>query len=151
MMAPRRIVLVLQADALLVPKRESEAGTRALDQLEDLFKRPQEETTLVLVAGSVDKRSRMYKLLLRQATLVECGAIEDLADAERWVRNRMAAAGVEIEPAGARLLAERDGTDLQRLRNDVERLLLYGLGQRTIALNDVRQIVGRRRCRTTGR
>jgi DNA polymerase-3 subunit delta len=142
MMAPRRVVIVLQADALLAPKRESEAATRATDQLEDLFKRPQEETTLVLVAGPIDKRSRMYKVLLRQATLVECGAIEDRADAERWVRNRIAAAGVEIEPAGARLIAERDGTDVKRLRNDVERLLLYALGQRTIAVNDVRQIVG---------
>jgi DNA polymerase III delta subunit len=84
----------------------------------------------------------MYKLLLRQATLVECGAIEDLADAERWVRNRIAAAGVEIEPAGARLIAVRGGTDVKRLRNDVERLLLYALGQRAVAEDDVRQIVG---------
>jgi DNA polymerase III subunit delta len=142
MMAPRRVVLVLQADALLVPKRDSDAATRALDQLEDLFTRPQEETTLVLVSGSVDKRSRMYKLLLKRATLVECGAIEDLADAERWVRNRIAGAGMEIEPAGARLLAARNGTDVKRLRSDVERLLLYALGQRTITVNDVRQIVG---------
>src|SRR5437867_13061289 len=30
MMAPRRVVLVFQAETLLVPKRESEAATRAL-------------------------------------------------------------------------------------------------------------------------
>src|SRR3954464_227146 len=30
MMAPRRVVIVLQADSLLVPKRESEAASRAL-------------------------------------------------------------------------------------------------------------------------
>lgn len=142
MMAPRRVVLVVHADGLLVPKRESEAATRALDQLEDLFKRPEKETTVVLVTGSVDKRSRMYKLLVKQATLVECGAIESLADAERWVKNRVAAAGVEIEPAGARLLAERGGTDVKRLRSDVERLLLYALGQRRIGLSEVREIVG---------
>jgi DNA polymerase III subunit delta len=142
MMAPRRVVLVIQAEGLLVPKRESEAASRALDQLEELFTRPDKETTLVLVAGSVDKRSRMYKLLVKHAVLVECGTIESLADAERWVKNRVTAAGVEIEPAGARLLAERGGTDVKRLRNDVERLLLYALGQRTILLKDVREIVG---------
>ena len=142
MMAPRRVVLVLQADSLLAPKRESEAATRALDQLEALFKRPEKDCTLVLVAGSVDKRSRMYKILLKQATLVECGAIDDMADAERWVRTRVAAGGAEIEPAGARLLAERGGTDVKRLRNDVERLLLYALNQRTIGVKDVREIVG---------
>jgi DNA polymerase III delta subunit len=49
---------------------------------------------------------------------------------------------MQIEPAAARLLAERDGTDLKRLRNDVDRLLLYALGQKTISLDDARQIAG---------
>jgi DNA polymerase-3 subunit delta len=141
-MAPRRVVIVPQADGLLVPKRESEAATRALDALESLLKTPPRETVLVLVAGNLDRRSRMFKLLARAATLVECGVLADQGDAERWVKNRVAAAGVQIDPAGARLLAERCGTDVKRLRNDVDRLLLYALGQKTIALDDVRQIVG---------
>jgi DNA polymerase III subunit delta len=142
MMSPRRVVIVLQADTLLVPKRESEAATRALDQLEAVVKRADPQTTLVLVAGSVDKRSRMYKLLVRHATLVECGLIEDRADAERWIRTRVALAGAEIDPAAARLLAERGGTDVKRLRGDVERLLLYALGQKSVTVEDVRQIAG---------
>jgi DNA polymerase III delta subunit len=142
MMSPRRVVLVLQADQLLTPKRESEAATRALDALEMLFKEPESLTTIVLIASPLDKRSRMYKLLLKQAALVECGVIETMADAERWIRNRVAAAGSQLDPAGATLLAERSGSDIKRLRNDVERLLLYALGQKTITLDDVRQIVG---------
>jgi DNA polymerase III delta subunit len=142
MMSPRRVVIVLQAQGLLVPKRESDAAARALEQLEELFENPDAQTTLVLVAGTLDKRSRMYKLLARQATLVECGVLESADDAARWVMNRVAAAAMKIEPAGARLLAERCGTDVKRLRNDVDRLLLYALGQKTIAVDDVREIVG---------
>lgn len=142
MMSPRRVVIVLQAQSLLVPKRESEAATRALEELEDLLKSPDPQTTLVLVAGTLDKRSRMYKLLAKQATLVECGVLESVDDAARWVVNRIAAADMKIEPAGARLLAERCGTDVKRLRNDVDRLLLYALGQKTIGLDDVREVVG---------
>jgi DNA polymerase-3 subunit delta len=142
MMAPRRVVIVLQADALLVPKRESEAAERALSQLEEFLKAPEPQTTLVLVAGAIDKRTRMFKALSRLATIVECGVLETAADAERWVRNRVSAAGAAIEPAGARMLAERCGTDVRRLRNDVDRLLLYALGQKTITLADVREIVG---------
>jgi DNA polymerase III delta subunit len=142
MMAPRRVVLVFQAEALLVPRRESEAATRALDDLEGLFREPEPQTTIVLVAGALDRRSRMYKLLTRQATIVLCGVIEDLADAERWVKARIAAANMEIAPAAARLLAERCGTDVKRLRNDVERLVLYALGQKSVSLNDVREIAG---------
>src|SRR4249919_927310 len=67
MMVPRRLVTVLQAEMLLAPKRESEAATRALDQLEDLIKRPEPQTTLILVATGVDKRTKLFKLLQKQA------------------------------------------------------------------------------------
>jgi DNA polymerase-3 subunit delta len=142
MMVPRRVVIVLQVETLLAPKRESEGATRALEQFEELVKRPEPQTTLVLIATSVDKRGRMFKLLQKSATVVECGALEDLADAERWVRTRVAAASVSIEPAAARLVAQRAGTDVKRLRADVDRLLLYTLGQKQISVNDVRDVVG---------
>jgi DNA polymerase-3 subunit delta len=142
MMAPRRVVLLLQADTVLMPKRESEAATRALDEFERLIASPPADTTLVIVTGAVDKRSRVFKQLSKQAVLVECGVLESVADAERWIRNRIAAAGAAIAPAGARLLAERCGPDVKRLRNDVERLLLYAMGQKTIGLDDVKEIVG---------
>jgi DNA polymerase-3 subunit delta len=142
MMSPRRVVLVLQADSLLMPKRESEAAKRALNELMSMLERPEPQTTLVFVAGALDRRSRMFKVLTKQGTIVECGVIEDQAAAERWVRNRVVAAGLEIQPAAARLLAERGGTDVKRLRNDVERLLLYAFGQKAITLDDARQIAG---------
>jgi DNA polymerase III delta subunit len=142
MMAPRRIVTVLQADALIAPKRESEASERALDALAALIQRPDPQTTLVLVAAAVDKRTRIYKLLQKHATIVECGVVVDQADAERWVRTRVASQGAEIEPAAARLVAQRAGTDVKRLRGDVERLLLYALGQKSITVSDVRELVG---------
>jgi DNA polymerase III delta subunit len=142
MMVPRRIVTVMQAETLLAPKRESEASTRALDQLEALLRNPEPQTTLVLVASSLDKRGRMYKLLQKQATIVECGAVEDQTDAERWVRTRVAAGGAEIEPAAARLLVDRAGLDVKRLRAEVDRLLLYALGQKKIGVEDARAIAG---------
>ena len=142
MMSPRRVVTISHADSLLAPKRESEAATRALDELASLLTTPEPQTTLVFVAGSVDKRTKMFKLFQKHATLVDCGAIEDLAAAERWVRTRVGASGAQIEPAAARLIAERAGSDVSRLRNDVDRLLLYALGQKQITVDDVRQLVG---------
>jgi DNA polymerase-3 subunit delta len=142
MMSPRRVVVVSQADALLVPKRESEAAARALAELEALLNEPEPLTVLVLVAGALDRRSRLFKLLVKQATVVECGAIADLADAERWVRNRAAAAGSHIDAPAARLVAQRAGLDVHRLRGDVDRLMLYTLGRKSITVDDVRELVG---------
>ena len=143
MMAPRRIVIVFQANQVLEPKRgESAVAMKATEKLEALIENPPSHTTLVFVSAMLDKRRRTFKLLAKQATIVECGAIADQADAERWVRTRVQAGGVEIEPAAARLLAERCGTDVKRLRNDVDRLLLYALGQKLVTVADVREIAG---------
>src|SRR5262245_54615157 len=142
MMSPRRVVTVLQAETLLVPKRESEAATRALDDLEKMLAAPERQTTVVFVATTVDKRSRTYKLLQKHATIVECGAVEDQADAERWVRARVAAGGSELDPKAAKLLVERAGLDIRRLRAEVDRLLLYALGQARITVDDAVAIAG---------
>jgi DNA polymerase-3 subunit delta len=142
MMAPQRVVIVTHAEMLLTPKRESDVAARALDQLEELIKQPERQTTLVFVAGAVDRRSRMFKTLAAHASVVECGTLEDQADAERWVKTRVAAAGVDIEPAAARRLAELAGADVRRLRGEVDRLLLYALGQPRITLADVTEVAG---------
>ena len=142
MMAPRRVVIVPQAETLLVPKRESEAAARALEQLDELFREPEPQTTLVLVAAALDRRGKMFKTLQKHATIVECGVVADLADAERFVRTRVAAAGAAIDPAAARMVAQRAGTDVRRLRADVERLMLYALGQKQITADDVREVTG---------
>jgi DNA polymerase III delta subunit len=153
MMVPRRVVTVSQAEVMLMPKRESEAATRALARLEELLERPEPQTALVFVSAPLDKRTRMFKLFARHATVVDCGAPEDVAAAERWVRARVAAAGVEIDAAGARSMAvlagfpdrpRNDGKsgNVKRLRGAVDRLLLYALGQKRITLADVRELAG---------
>jgi len=153
MMVPRRIVTVHQAENILAPKRESEAGTRALDALLELVERPEPQTTVILVAAALDRRTRVFKALGKRATIVDCGAPEDVAGAERWVRARVAAAGVEIDPAGARAMAvlagfpdrpRNDGKtgDVKRLRGEIDRLLLYALGQKRVTLDDVREVAG---------
>jgi DNA polymerase-3 subunit delta len=142
MMAPRRVVVVLHAETLLVPRRESEAATRALEAFEILLEQPDPQAVLVLVAAAIDRRLKVFKLLARQATIVDCGVLESVADAEHWVRNQVAARGVRIEPAAARLLAQRAGADIIRLRDEVDRLLLYALGQPTIGVTEARDVAG---------
>jgi DNA polymerase III subunit delta len=142
MMAPRRVVVVMQAEMVIAPRRESEAAAGAIERLEELVKNPDPTATLVLVASAVDKRSRVFRTLQKHATVVECGVLETAADAERWVQTRVAAAGAAIDPAAARLVAQRAGVDVRRLRADVERLLLYALGQKQITVEDVRAVTG---------
>src|SRR5438552_13663281 len=45
MLSPRRVVVVMQAEYLIAPKRESEAAVQAIEQLEQLLNRPEPECT----------------------------------------------------------------------------------------------------------
>ena len=138
---------------MLQPKRESGAADRAIEDLLGLLERPEPMTTLVLVSESLDKRTKTYRALTKSATMVDCGSPVDVASAARWVKARVDAVHVEIDPAGARAMAVLAGFpdqpdpkgrtgDVKRLRGEVDRLLLYALGQKKITMDDVREVAG---------
>ena len=164
MMSDRRVVVVLRAEKLLKPKRrrgdgQDEAGEGAgegaaakSDALESYVQSPEPLTTLVLVAADADRTRRLYKLLQKNATIVECWGLKGSRDArvdlrqvarhaEQLVRQAVAQAGQQIEAGAARLVAERAGTDIARLRGDVERLLLFAAGKPKITLAEVQEVV----------
>jgi DNA polymerase-3 subunit delta len=141
MMVPRRLVLVLRAERMIVPKRETDLALRELEAFERYLEHPHAHATVVLVADGLDERRRTTKLLLAHAIVVRCGALEDLADAERWIRARTGATGVQMDAPAVRLLAELTGPDIGRLRGDLERLLLFAAGQPRITIADVKEVV----------
>ena len=66
-------------------------------------------------------RRRVVKQLVSQAQVVNCGVIENEADAERWVKVRAARDGITLDPATPRALVARTGLDIVRLRAGLER------------------------------
>jgi DNA polymerase-3 subunit delta len=164
MMGDRRVVIVLRAERLLKPKRRGKLAETGdddvdveppgdLDALTDYVQKPGASTTLVLVATDVDKTRRAGKAILKHATVVECWGLKagkesrggDLRQAarvaEQMVKKAVAESGQVIEPAAARLIADRAGFDIVRLRGDIERLMLYAVGKPGITLADAHEIV----------
>jgi DNA polymerase-3 subunit delta len=141
MMAPRRIVIILEAEKLLIPKRESKAAEADQERLEGFIKQPPPHATVVFVCGQLDMRRRAVKLLVKEAQVVDCGTIEDAADAERWVKTRAAREKIPLDPGAVRALVDRGGLSIVRLRGGLERVALYALGQPVITAEDVKQTV----------
>ncbi|HET7219738.1 MAG TPA: DNA polymerase III subunit delta [Vicinamibacterales bacterium] len=160
MMASHRVVVVLRAERILKPKRKGKADDSdeddepggSADALEAYVKAPEPQTVLVFVASDVDRTRRLYKALQKQATIVECWGLKGSKDArvdlrqvarqaEQLVRQAVADAGQQIDTAAARLVAERAGTDISRLRGDVDRLLLYAVGKPRITVADAQEVV----------
>ena len=165
MLGDRRVVVVLRAERFLKPKRRGSAeggetaeGAEAseapsdLAELEEYVKRPEPMTVLVFVAADVDRQRRIYKAMQKNATIVECWGLRGSKDgrvdpreaaraAELLVKQAVSSAGQAIDPAASRLVAARAGTEISRLRSDVERLLLYAAGKPKITLQDVQEVV----------
>ena len=164
MMGDRRVVVVLRAERLLKPKRRGkgadvpaddgeEEPPGDLDALTDYVQKPGGSTTLVLVAADIDKSRKAGKAIMKHATVVECWGLKpgkearggDLREAARraqeMVKRAVAEAGQLIEPPAARLVADRAGFDIVRLRGDIERLMLYTAGKPGITLADAQEIV----------
>jgi len=141
-MAPRRIVVVVRAERMLQPAKESEAARRALDALADYLAAPPAETTLVLAASGLDERRRIVKQLRAGAVVVRCGVPDDAAGARRWAGARLEEAGRKAEKAAVGLLSELCGRDAGRLRSAVDRLLLFADAGDTITAAHVREALG---------
>ena len=157
MLGDRRIVIVLRAERLLKPKRarkpiddedvvdDTEQDAVDAGPLEDYLASPVPSTTLLFVATDVDRGRRFTKRLIEKAMVT---LFEGLADGQYKVRDargpafkhiegEMARAGRTIDPAGARLLVDRAGGEISRLRGDLERLLIYTEGRPRITETDV--------------
>jgi len=163
MMSDRRVVVVLRGERLLKPKRrgradDSDAGEEEsagdAEPLVEYLQRPEASTTLVVVATDVDRTRKIWKSgFQKHAVVVESWGLKGEKDpryldlravakrAEQLVRQAVTDAGQQIEPAASRLVAERAGADIGRLRGDLERLLLYAAGKPKITLADAKEVV----------
>lgn len=160
MLVPRRVVIVLQAEKLLNPKKrrgseaetdgDEEAGT--VDALLDYFADPSPTTTIAFVlsapeSGRADelplqKNLKVTKALLKVATVVLCTGLDGGKDPGRWIEQQASAAGLAIDRAAVSRLLQACGNDPGRLRAEVEKLVLFARGAGRITVEHIAAIAG---------
>ena len=155
MMAPRRVILVHEAERLLAPRRakddedqgelepskKGKRGTTPAEELEAYVEHPEPMTTLVFVAGPLDAGRRIVKLLRQHADFVDCGSLHDSREAAIWIQRRLEKDELTIEPKALSLLLETTGLSLGRIRAEIEKLVLYAAGEAAITVKHVRDLV----------
>ena len=155
MMAPRRVVIVHEAERLLSPKRgvEDDEGAAPAggakrkkaqtpsDELEAYIADPERLTTMVFVAAALDANRRVVKLLRKHAITVDCGTLENSGEATRWIKARLEKEDMAIEPQAVTLLLEATGLDLTRIRAEVDKLSLFAIGETAVTAQHVREMV----------
>ena len=155
MMAPRRVLLVHEAEKLLSPRKGKDdegdapaaapAGQRKksrtpLEELEDYVQSPERLTTLVFVAGALDANRRLVKLIRKHGVSVDCGTFDNSAEAAKWIKTRLDKDGLAIEPKAVTALLESTGRNLGRLRAELDKLTLYVAGEKVVTVQHVRDM-----------
>lgn len=163
MMAPRRIIVVHEADRLLAPKRAKDedaaetptstnatagkpakgkrAATTPAEELEAYIEQPEPMTTLVFVSGPLDANRRVVKLLRKHADVVDCGTLHDAREAAMWITKRLERDELSIEPKAIAVLLSATGLTLGRIRPEIEKLILYAAGEAAITVTHVKDVV----------
>lgn len=137
MMAERRVVVVLQAERTLQPKRESEAAAEALVPLIAYLQKPAASTVLVFVTTEeLDARRKITKALVEKGITVETGAMTTAAEAARVVNELAAARKMTVDRGAMARLIELAAGDGAKLRADTDRVLTY-VGEGAVTADDV--------------
>jgi len=133
MLASRRLVLVRDASGI---------APTELDKLADYLEQPYESCCLVLVAESLDGRTRLSKRASKAGYLIEASGIKQ-AELRAFVQDEAKRRKVRIEPDAAAALLDAVGNDLPAIDDALERLSLFVGDGRAIDLAAVETCVAR--------
>jgi DNA polymerase III delta subunit len=158
MLGDRRIVIVLRAERLLKPKRagkstgdDDEEAVGSDDgapvdasPLEDYLNEPAPFSTVVFVASAVDKTRRLTKKLIEKAfvTIFDGNENDDArgdvrANLANVLRGTLAREGRSLERSGEQMLLRRAAGDVSKLRDDIEKLVLFAGERLKLTEDDV--------------
>jgi DNA polymerase-3 subunit delta len=127
MMASRRVVVVKGMDRL---------SSAEIERLSRYIKDPSPSTCLILVAEKVDMRKGVFQAM--KGSTVSFDPLHE-KQLPSWIRREAESKGKRITPEAAQYLAEIVGNDLLRLKNELEKVLLYNEG-REIGIDDVEAV-----------
>jgi DNA polymerase-3 subunit delta len=119
------------------------AGNDLAELFESFLDDPKGDALVVAEAGDLAKTAALRKLFdgHKTAASLQCypDSVRDLADV---VRDALRAQGLSIAPDALEDAVSRLGNDRGVTRQEIEKLLLYMHGQKQVALEDVRAVMG---------
>lgn len=133
MMADRQVIIVKEAQDL----------SRTIENLTSYVKNPQPSTVLVLCYKykKIDKRKALYKEVNKCGIVYESKKLYENQVAE-WIRRVLAGRDYKIENKASIMLVEFLGTDLSKISNELEKLMVVLKKGTTITAKHIEENIG---------
>ena len=115
MMAEKQVIIVKEAQDL----------SRTIENLVSYVENLQPSTVLVLnyKYKTIDKRKKLYKAATKVGVVFESKKMYDYQVAD-WIRKVLNGKNYQMEPKAAQMLVEFLGTDLSKINNELEKLMV---------------------------
>lgn len=98
-----------------------------------------ESTYFVFTESEVDKRSKLYKALQNNGTIVEF-AVQDENTLKRWVASILNKEGKKITESSVQLFLTKTGTDMENIQMELEKLISYCMDKDVVTDEDIETI-----------
>jgi DNA polymerase-3 subunit delta len=123
--------------------RVRNAGNNLADLFEEFLEDPKGDALVVVEAGDLAKGTGLRKLFEGDdhAAAIACYA-DTARNLEDVVRDAMRGAGLSIAPDALADAVSRLGSDRGVTRRELEKLVLYAQGQKSVSLADVQAVMG---------
>ncbi len=115
-------------------KEEDEAS------LASYLNRPSETSVVIFIAGELDKRRKISKLLLEKCTAVEFKELED-SELISWAKTKLKDLNAEADDRALRHLIGLVGNNVRRLTNEIEKLAVAALPDALITFELIESLV----------
>ena len=131
-MGERMVVIVKEAQQL-----------KKIEQLENYLNNPQESTILVFCHKykSLDKRKSIYKTLSKKAVLFESKKLYD-NQVPAWIVNYLSSKQYKIGHKASHLIAEYLGNDLNKVSNELDKLMIITPANSEITAESIETNIG---------
>lgn len=132
MFAERQVVLIKEAQHM-----------RDIDKLESYLENPLSSTILVIgyKEKKLDSRRKFAKLIKEKGEILSVKKMNE-RDLREWTDELIKNKGLSIAPKALALITDHIGNDLQRIDNELEKLILNLGDRKTVSEDDIEKYVG---------
>jgi len=115
----------MMADKQVVIIKEAQDLSRTIENLTSYVENPQPSTVLVLCYKykTIDKRKKLYKAIQKAGVIYESKKLYENQVAE-WIRRVLSGKKYEIDTKATLMLIEFLGTDLSKISNELDKLMV---------------------------
>jgi len=133
----------MMADKHVIIVKEAQDLSRSIDKLISYVENPQPSTVLVICYKykTLDKRKKLYKAIQKTGLIYDSKKLYENQIAE-WIRRVLAGKKYKIDNKAASMLVEFLGTDLSKISNELDKLMVILPIESSITPTDIEENIG---------